>query len=84
MCRKVPGAKPEVSQQVEALAKTFGLAANCLVDVASAKGELPGNIAGALDVSCILQGIPAFSAEVGTGGIFEEENIDIAETGSGT
>jgi len=79
--KKIPGAKPEVFQKTEALAKAFGLAANCLVDLASAKGELPGNVAGALDVSCVLQGIPAFMAEVGGGGRFEEENIAIAEKG---
>jgi uncharacterized protein len=79
--KKVPGAKPGVFEETEALAKAFGLAANCLVDLASAKGELPGNVAGALDASCILQSIPAFMAEVGTGGKFEEENIAIAERG---
>ncbi|MCX5906328.1 MAG: M14 family metallopeptidase, partial [Deltaproteobacteria bacterium] len=79
--KKVSGARPEVSEETQALAKAFGLATNCLVDLASAKGELPGNIAGALDVSCILQGIPAFMAEVGTGGKFEEENIALAERG---
>lgn len=79
--KKVLGAKPEVAEETEALAKAFGLATNCLVDLASANGELPGNVAGALDVNCILHGIPAFMAEVGTGGKLEEGNIVIAENG---
>jgi predicted deacylase len=36
---------------------------------------------GALDVNCQLQGIPAFMAEMGSGGKFEEENIAVAERG---
>jgi predicted deacylase len=34
-----------------------------------------------LDVACALHGIPAFMAEVGSGGKFEEDNIAIAERG---
>lgn len=79
--KKAPGVKPEVLGQIEHLAKAFGLKMNCQVDLSTASGELPGNIAGALDVSCALQGIPAFMAEVGSGGKFEKENIAAAERG---
>ncbi len=79
--KKAAGVKPEVLGQIERLAKAFGLRINCRVDLSSASGELPGNIAGALDVSCALQGIPAFMAEVGSGGKFEKENIAVAELG---
>jgi predicted deacylase len=77
----VPGAKPELNQEVEKLARTFGVYGNCRVDISTAKGELPGGLYGALDVNCTLQGIPAFMAEVGSGGKFEEENIAAAERG---
>lgn len=77
----VPGAKSEVSREVENLARTFGLYANCKVDISTAKGELPGGLGGALDVNCALQGIPAFMAEMGSGGKFEEENIAASERG---
>jgi predicted deacylase len=76
-----PGVKPEVNQEVEKLARAFGAYTNCKVDISSAKGELPGGVSGALDVNCVSQGIPAFMAEVGSGGKFEEENIGIAERG---
>jgi predicted deacylase len=77
----VPGVKPGINEQMEKLARTFGTAMNCKVDISSAKGELPGSMAGALDVNCAVNGIPAFMAEVGTGGKFEEENIAAAERG---
>ncbi len=77
----VPGAKPEVSQEAEKLARSFGVYGNCRVDTSTAKGELPGGLGGALDVNCALNGIPAFMAEVGSGGKFEEENIAASERG---
>lgn len=79
--KKVPGVKPEANERTEAFVKAFGLAVNCRMDLSSVKGELPGNAAGALDVSCVLNGIPAFMAEVGSGGKFEEGNIAAAERG---
>jgi len=77
----VPGVKAGLNEKVEELARSFGTYANCKVDISSAKGELPGGLGGALDVNCALQGIPAFMAEVGGGGKFEEENILAAERG---
>jgi predicted deacylase len=75
------GVRSEVSQEGEKLAKAFGLYANCKVDISSAKGELPGSLGGALDGNCALQNIPAFMAEMGSGGKFEEVNIAAAERG---
>jgi predicted deacylase len=79
--KAVPGVKAGLNEEVEKLARAFGAYANCKVDISSAKGELPGGLGGALDVNCALQGIPAFMAEVGAGGKFEEENIVAAERG---
>jgi len=77
----VPGVKLGVSQEIEKLARTFGLYGNCRVDISTAQGELPGGLRGALDVNCALHGIPAFMAEIGSGGKFEEENITASERG---
>ncbi|MNL18569.1 Succinylglutamate desuccinylase / Aspartoacylase family protein [compost metagenome] len=52
----------------------------CQQDVGG-KGELPGNIAGALDYQCLAAGICAFMLELGSGSRFEADNIDVAETG---
>jgi predicted deacylase len=40
----VPGVKSEFTQEVEKLARTFGLFGNCRVDISTAKGELPGGL----------------------------------------
>ncbi len=77
----VDGAKPELLEEIEKTAKSFGTYLNCRVDLRTAAGELPGRVEGALDVNCIKNGIAAFMAEVGSGGRLEEENIDIACTG---
>ena len=79
--KRVPGVKEDIFAATEGMARAFGLKYHCRVDLASARGELPGNQAGALDVNCQLQGIPAFMAEVGCGGRFEEEKIAAAERG---
>lgn len=52
----------------------------CCMDV-SGKGELPGNIAGALDYQCLALGIPAFMLELGGGSRYEAENVAQAEQG---
>lgn len=79
--KTAPGVAPEVSQKSQELALSFGLRANCRVDLASATGEIPGGVAGALDASCILRSIPAFMAEIGSGGKFEPGRIAIAVQG---
>lgn len=75
------GLSPKTRKQVEAMALAFGVRLNCRVDLSSATGEVPGGVAGALDVNCSLAGIPAFMAEIGSGGRFQPEAIAVAETG---
>jgi len=79
--KMVSGVKTRVSREAEILSRVFGASTLCKVNFVSAKGELPGSMGGALDVNCLLQGIPAFMAEIGSGGRFEEENIKMAEQG---
>lgn len=71
-------ADKEILEEVEKVVRAFGVYLNCKVDMAMPASELPGNRMGALDVNCIKNGIPAFMAEVGSGGRFEQENIEIA------
>lgn len=52
----------------------------CRMDVGG-KGELPGNIAGALDYQCLAAGIPAFMLELGGGSRYESHNVALAERG---
>ncbi|MEJ5990869.1 M14 family metallopeptidase [Ramlibacter sp. PS3R-8] len=52
----------------------------CRQDVGG-KGELPGNIAGALDYQCLAAGISAFMVELGRGNAFQPENVALAENG---
>ena len=73
--------KPEVARDVEMLALAFGARANCRVDLATATGEIPGGVSGALDIQCALAGIPAFMAEIGSGGVFQADNIAFAAAG---
>lgn len=78
----VSGASPQVNQETEKIAKAFGVLENCRVDIGTAKGEQPsGALTGGLDVNCMLNGIPAFMAEMGGGGRFERENIEVAKRG---
>jgi predicted deacylase len=78
----VPGAPIQVNQETENVAKIFGVSAMCRVDIGTAKGEQPsGSLVGGLDVNCMLNGIPAFMAEMGGGGRVERENIGVAKKG---
>jgi predicted deacylase len=52
----------------------------CRQDVGG-KGELPGNIAGALDYQCLAAGICAFMLELGGGSRLEPDNVALAEKG---
>lgn len=74
----VPETDKKVLEEVENIAKVFGVYLNCKVDIAIPASELPGSLMGALDVNCIKNRIPAFMAEIGGGGRFEQENIEIA------
>jgi predicted deacylase len=44
----------------------------CRMPVASARGELPGNVSGALDYQCLVAGKTAFMIELGAGGRYDE------------
>ncbi|MBI5716917.1 MAG: succinylglutamate desuccinylase/aspartoacylase family protein [Burkholderiales bacterium] len=52
----------------------------CRQDVGG-RGELPGNIAGALDYQCLAAGICAFMLELGSGSRLEPDNVALAERG---
>ena len=53
----------------------------CRMPVTAAGGELPGNIAGALDYQCLAMGKAAFMIELGVGGRQESEHIAAGERG---
>ncbi|NLW06432.1 MAG: hypothetical protein GX039_00380 [Clostridia bacterium] len=77
----VAGASEETIAKAFAMARVFGVYPNCRVDVASAKGELPGTTSGALDILCMQHNIPCFMAEMGGGGRWDDEAINIAYRG---
>lgn len=77
----VPKAEQDTVTKSRNMAIAFGLETNCSVDLASAAGELPGVTNGALDITCIQNGIPAFMAEVGSGGVVDDKYVSIAKTG---
>lgn len=55
----------------------------CRQDVGG-KGELPGNIAGALDYQCLAAGTLAFMLELGSGSRLQPPNVALAEAGFAT
>lgn len=77
----VPGVDPEVNKTAEGMQKAFGVTANCLVDLSGSTNELPGVTSGALDITCLKDGIPAFMGEMGQGGKIERPYIDAAKRG---
>lgn len=79
--KTVPNVRPGLNEESKKLAVNFGIYANCNVDIATAAGENPGPINASIDVQAALNGIPCFMAEIGAGGRFENENIEIAVTG---
>lgn len=79
--KKVPGADPQITKTIREMALAFGVRPNCLVDLETAAGELHGVTSGALDITCIRAGIPAFMAELGPGGRFTRPFIDQTKTG---
>jgi predicted deacylase len=58
----------------------FAPSVSCRMDVGGA-GELPGNIAGAIDYQCLALGIPAFMVELGQGSWYTPDNVALAVTG---
>lgn len=77
----VPGVSSSVNQIAEEMQRAFGVTANCLVDLTSATNELPGVTSGALDITCLKDGIPAFMGEIGQGGKIEDIYVDVAKKG---
>lgn len=77
----VPNVSKDIIKKSQEMALSFGVMANCSVDLETASGELPGVTQGALDIECMRNGIPAFMAEVGAGGLIQEEFVDIAKQG---
>ncbi len=61
----------------------FEPAVACRMAVAAGQGELPGNVAGALDYQCLAAGKRAFMLEVGTARRLQEDLIAQALVGFG-
>lgn len=59
----------------------FQPSVSCRMDVLSGQGELPGNVAGAIDYQCLLKDIPAFMVELGRGSYIEPQNVALAIDG---
>ena len=74
-----PDSKVSESAVLAAMAPFFPTLA-CRQDVGG-KGELPGNIAGALDYQCLAAGICAFMLELGGGSRLQPDNVALAERG---
>jgi predicted deacylase len=74
-----PDDRVRESDLLAAMASFFPVLA-CRMDIGG-KGELPGNIAGALDYQCLKAGICAFMVELGAGNRFQAENVERAELG---
>ncbi len=77
----VPGVADKVNQVSEGMQRAFGVVTNCLVDLRSDVNELPGVTSGALDITCMKDGIPAFMGEMGQGGKLEEQYVQAAKRG---
>jgi len=79
--KRVPGAGGGICEAAERMARVFGGTAHCRVDLGGSLNELPGNVRGFLDVQCLLHGIPAFMAEIGSGGIIQPDMVALGERG---
>lgn len=77
----VPGVPEKVNKIAEGMQKSFGVVANCLVDLSNAAGELPGVTSGALDITSLKDGIPAFMGEMGQGGKIDRKAVAVAKKG---
>ncbi|MBV6304847.1 succinylglutamate desuccinylase/aspartoacylase family protein [Candidimonas humi] len=74
-----PDGRVKEDDLLAAMASFFPALA-CRMDIGG-KGELPGNIAGALDYQCLKAGICAFMVELGAGNRYQPENVECAELG---
>jgi predicted deacylase len=79
--KTVPNVRAGLNEEMKKMAFTFGVYANCNVDIATAAGENPGPLNASIDVQCALHGIPAMMAEIGGGGRLENQYIEVAVTG---
>lgn len=79
--KKVPNDQVGASEQGERMARAFGGSVHCCVDLNGNLNELPGNVAGFLDVQCLMHGIPAFMTELGSGGQIQQDMVDYGQRG---
>src|SRR5690606_37096386 len=73
--KRVANDEANVSAQGERMARVFGGSVHCCVDLNANLNELPGNVAGFLDVQCLMHGIPAFMTELGSGGHIQQDMV---------
>lgn len=77
----VPGVPDAINEIAEGMQKAFGVKTNCLVNLCGSVNELPGVTSGALDITCLQDGIPAFMGEMGQGGKIEDYYVETAKKG---
>ena len=77
----IPGVSDSVNEVSEGMQRAFGVLTNCVVDLRGDTNELPGVTSGALDITCMNDGIPAFMGEMGQGGKVETEYVEAAKKG---
>lgn len=78
---KVHPGSPVSEAALRSLVSCFGAAFVCRMPVENAGGELPGNIAGALDFQSLAAGKPAFMMEMGGGGREEPRHVEATRKG---
>ena len=80
--RKILAGVPDsVNQVAEGMQRAFGTVTNCVVDLTKPTSELPGVTSGALDITCLKDGIPAFMGEMGQGGKIDDGYVEFAMRG---
>ena len=77
----IPGVSDSVNEVSEGMQRAFGVVTNCVVDLRGDTNELPGVTSGALDITCMKDGIPAVMGEMGQGGKVETEYVEAAKKG---
>ena len=77
----IPGVSDSVNEVSEGMQRAFGVVTNCVVDLRGDTNELPGVTSGALDITCMKDGISAFMGEMGQGGKVETEYVEAAKKG---
>lgn len=75
------GVPDTVNEDTKKMALLMGAPFNCRVDLKTAVGELPGPVMGALDIQCIVNGIPAMMFEMGAGNRVVWPSVELAQTG---